>query len=335
MWSLSDEALVSGFAAGEPDAAAAFVRRFQARVFGLAMTMVGDAAIAEEISQEAFVRAWRHAPGYDPRRGRVTTWILAITRNLAIDHLRSRRPEPIDPRGKRQGLSRLGPGRKRFGGCTGRGQRSNSRGTFVPAAGAAPRPRSGLAFRLHGERGGSDRGHSHRHRKDAYPHGAHEAVAREINGATRRRRDGGEGMTTEVCDRIREDAPELVLGLLGGEERASALGHLAECDACRAHVRTLADAADELLELAPRSEPPVGFEDRVFAAIRPRERRRQGQTAEPECQHSAKTSARRSDGGRRGADRRCCLARGVARPRPGRRVPRRARGRQRQLLRGQ
>ena len=97
MWSLSDEALVSGFAAGEPEAAAAFVRRFQARVFGLAMTMVGDAAIAEEISQEAFVRAWRHAPGYDPRRGRVTTWILAITRNLAIDHLRSRRPEPIDP----------------------------------------------------------------------------------------------------------------------------------------------------------------------------------------------------------------------------------------------
>ena len=76
-------------------------------------------------------------------------------------------------------------------------------------------------------------------------------------------------MTTEQCDRIREDAPELVLGLLGGEERASALGHLAECDACRAHVRTLADTADELLELAPRSEPPVGFEDRVFAAIRP------------------------------------------------------------------
>jgi RNA polymerase sigma-70 factor (ECF subfamily) len=97
MWSLSDEALVAGFAAGEPDAAAAFVRRFQARVFGLALTMVGDMAVAEEISQEAFVRAWRHAPGYDSRRGRVTTWILAITRNLAIDHLRSKRPEPIDP----------------------------------------------------------------------------------------------------------------------------------------------------------------------------------------------------------------------------------------------
>jgi hypothetical protein len=75
-------------------------------------------------------------------------------------------------------------------------------------------------------------------------------------------------MTAE-CDRVREDAPELALGLLGGEERASALRHLAECDACRAHVRALADSADELLELAPPSEPPVGFEDRVFAALRP------------------------------------------------------------------
>jgi RNA polymerase sigma factor (sigma-70 family) len=97
MWSLSDDALVTGFATGDPGTAAAFVRRFQARVFGLALNMVGDAAVAEEIAQEAFVRAWRHSGGYDARKGRVITWLLAITRNLAIDHLRSRRPEPIDP----------------------------------------------------------------------------------------------------------------------------------------------------------------------------------------------------------------------------------------------
>lgn len=78
-------------------------------------------------------------------------------------------------------------------------------------------------------------------------------------------------MTAELCDQVREDAPELALGLLGGEERARALGHLVECEACRAHVRALADIADELLELAPRAEPPVGFEDRVFAALDPKE----------------------------------------------------------------
>ena len=97
MWSVSDEALIAGLAAGDSGAATAFVRRFQARVFGLALSMVGDAAVAEEIAQEAFTRAWRHAAAYDARRGRVPTWLLSITRNLAIDHVRAKRPQPLDP----------------------------------------------------------------------------------------------------------------------------------------------------------------------------------------------------------------------------------------------
>ncbi len=94
---LTDEALIAALAAGDAEAATTFVRRFQARVFGLAATMTGDRSAAEEIAQEAFVRAWRHAGAYDARRGRVATWLLSITRNLAIDHLRARRAEPIDP----------------------------------------------------------------------------------------------------------------------------------------------------------------------------------------------------------------------------------------------
>jgi RNA polymerase sigma-70 factor (ECF subfamily) len=97
MWPISDEALIAGLAAGDAGAATAFVRRFQSRVFGLAVTMVGDPAVAEEIAQEAFTRAWRHAAAYDARRGRVATWLLSITRNLAIDHLRAKRPQPLDP----------------------------------------------------------------------------------------------------------------------------------------------------------------------------------------------------------------------------------------------
>jgi RNA polymerase sigma factor (sigma-70 family) len=94
---LSDEALLAGLAAGQPDAAAAFVRRFQARVFGLVVTIVRDRGTAEDIAQEAFVRAWRHAGTYDPRRGRVATWLLTIARNVAIDATRVRRVEPLDP----------------------------------------------------------------------------------------------------------------------------------------------------------------------------------------------------------------------------------------------
>jgi RNA polymerase sigma factor (sigma-70 family) len=95
--SLSDETLLAGLAAGEADAAAAFVRRFQARVYGVAITIVRDPGTAEDAAQETFVRAWRHAGTYDPRRGRVSTWLLTIARNVAIDSMRARRVEPLDP----------------------------------------------------------------------------------------------------------------------------------------------------------------------------------------------------------------------------------------------
>lgn len=97
MWSLSDESLLAGLGSGDPEAATAFVRRFQARVFGLALTVLGDRDAAREVTQETFVRAWKHADAYDPRRGRVASWLLTIARNVAHDFRRLRREEPLDP----------------------------------------------------------------------------------------------------------------------------------------------------------------------------------------------------------------------------------------------
>jgi RNA polymerase sigma-70 factor (ECF subfamily) len=97
MWSVSDETLYAGLAAGDRDATDAFVARFQRRVYGLARSITGDDRIAEDVAQEAMVRAWRHAAAYDPRRGSVVTWLLTITRNLAIDEIRVRRPMAFDP----------------------------------------------------------------------------------------------------------------------------------------------------------------------------------------------------------------------------------------------
>ncbi len=94
---LSDEALFNGLAVGEAGMDVAFVRRFQRRVYGLAFSLVGDAGTAEDIAQEAMLRAWRHASVFDPRRASVATWLLSITRNLAIDALRMRRATPTDP----------------------------------------------------------------------------------------------------------------------------------------------------------------------------------------------------------------------------------------------
>lgn len=97
MWDASDDALLAGLASGDPTAAAVFVRRFQRRVYGLALAVVHDEMRAAEVAQDAFVRAWRHAAAFDPRRGSVTTWLLAITRNLAIDRVRMERVRPADP----------------------------------------------------------------------------------------------------------------------------------------------------------------------------------------------------------------------------------------------
>ena len=94
---LSDESLIAGMALGDKDALASFVRRFQARVYGLALRVVHDPGLAEEVAQDAFLRAWRHAASYDPRRARVVTWLLTITRNLAVDAIRLRRDRPVDP----------------------------------------------------------------------------------------------------------------------------------------------------------------------------------------------------------------------------------------------
>ena len=94
---VADDALLAGMAVGDERAGVAFVRRYQRRVYGLAVSMVGDPVLAQDIAQEAFLRAWRHAQVFDRRRASVSTWMLTITRNLAVDALRLRRPVVTDP----------------------------------------------------------------------------------------------------------------------------------------------------------------------------------------------------------------------------------------------
>jgi RNA polymerase sigma-70 factor (ECF subfamily) len=66
-------------------------------VFGLAYDVLGDATLAEDVAQQTFEHAWRHASTYDPRRGTVHGWMLRIAHNAAVDVVRMRRPTPIDP----------------------------------------------------------------------------------------------------------------------------------------------------------------------------------------------------------------------------------------------
>ncbi len=93
----SDEELLAGLGAGDPDLAVAFVRRFQRIVFSVAQDITGDPATAEDVAQRAFEQAWRRASVYDSRRGSVSAWLTTITHNLAIDAVRPRAAVPMDP----------------------------------------------------------------------------------------------------------------------------------------------------------------------------------------------------------------------------------------------
>ncbi|HEY7105147.1 MAG TPA: hypothetical protein VH986_01955 [Acidimicrobiia bacterium] len=81
-------------------------------------------------------------------------------------------------------------------------------------------------------------------------------------------------MSAFTCSQLREVAPELALGVLGGAERAEAVMHVNGCARCQALVNEYAEVADAIPLLAPEMEPPPGFEGRVLTAGRENRRRR-------------------------------------------------------------
>jgi RNA polymerase sigma factor (sigma-70 family) len=94
---LPDEVLLAALGTGDADFAVTFVHRFQRVVFGIAMTVTGDPGTAEEVAQQTFEWAWRHAQAYDSRRGSVRAWMTTIARNLAVDVIHACPSAPVAP----------------------------------------------------------------------------------------------------------------------------------------------------------------------------------------------------------------------------------------------
>ncbi|AMX96557.1 RNA polymerase sigma factor [Mesorhizobium sp. M7A.F.Ca.CA.001.09.2.1] len=99
-----DEELVRRVGAGEPAAVQTLVARKLPRILALAVRMLGDAAEAEDVAQETFVRIWRHAASWRRGNARFDSWIHRVTLNLCYDRLRRRRewvtgdlPDVADP----------------------------------------------------------------------------------------------------------------------------------------------------------------------------------------------------------------------------------------------
>jgi len=95
---LSDEALIALLARGDDGALAELYDRFGAVAYGLAIRIVRDAALAEDVVQEAFLTVWRTAARFVAERAKARTWILTLVHRRAVDLVRReqfRRAEPL------------------------------------------------------------------------------------------------------------------------------------------------------------------------------------------------------------------------------------------------
>lgn len=92
----SDDELLALYASGDRDAARHLTLRFTPVALRVAQRMLADAAEAEDVAQEAMLRLWRMAPGWQPGTAKVATWLYRVVANLCTDRLRRRRTVPLD-----------------------------------------------------------------------------------------------------------------------------------------------------------------------------------------------------------------------------------------------
>ena len=94
----SAEELALAARSGERGAFEALVERFEAPLFRFLLVRTGRAADAEDLTQEAFLRAWQKIESYDPR-WRFSTWLFTLAKRMAVSRARARRPEAPEATG--------------------------------------------------------------------------------------------------------------------------------------------------------------------------------------------------------------------------------------------
>ena len=98
----ADDALILLVAERNREAFIALYDRHAAKVYGLALRMLGEQMAAEEVTQDSFLKLWTRADSFSIKKGTLLAWLLTITRRTALDRIRleDRRPEfssPADP----------------------------------------------------------------------------------------------------------------------------------------------------------------------------------------------------------------------------------------------
>lgn len=94
---VSDQVLMARTAEGDRMAFDTLASRYLLRLRGAALRVLGDPAAAEDVAQDALLRAWTRARSYDPAQAAVSTWLHRIAVNAAIDRVRATRPSVAVP----------------------------------------------------------------------------------------------------------------------------------------------------------------------------------------------------------------------------------------------
>src|SRR5262245_32819124 len=84
----SDEGLMALVAQGDQRAFRTLMGRHMGLALRVAQRIVGDAAEADDVGQDAFLRVWSRASSFDPRVARFTTWLYRVVLSLALDRVR-------------------------------------------------------------------------------------------------------------------------------------------------------------------------------------------------------------------------------------------------------
>lgn len=87
---LSDPELAERLAAGDAEALGQLYDRYGGLAYSVALRVLGDPGRSEDVVQEAFLRIWNGAAGFDSARGSLRTWLITVVRNRSIDYLRGR-----------------------------------------------------------------------------------------------------------------------------------------------------------------------------------------------------------------------------------------------------
>ena len=92
MGELSDAAIVTQVLSGNRDAFADLIDRHRRLVFSVHLNSAGDRDMAEDLTQDTFIKAYRALDTYDPGAGRFSTWLTTIAVRVGIDARRRHRP---------------------------------------------------------------------------------------------------------------------------------------------------------------------------------------------------------------------------------------------------